>query len=103
MLPASVSWPVTFTRSLPGSEACPTTPGTFSSKFEFDPATRFRLATVSVPGLFPGARLPPSWMETAPPIVPLPPSVAPVCTVTAVAPSEPFTRSVPFVTVVAPV
>ena len=58
---------------------------------------------MSVPGLLPGARLPPLRIETEPPIVPLPPSVPPLCTVTAVVPSEPFTRSVPADTVVVPV
>ena len=57
----------------------------------------------SVPGLLPGANVP-SSTTTLPPIVPLPPSVPPLCTVTVVAavPSVPFTSSRPADTVVLP-
>ena len=57
---------------------------------------------VSVPALLPGARMPPETTVTLPAIVPLPPRVAPLATVTRVFPSEPFTRRVPALTLVAP-
>jgi hypothetical protein len=56
-----------------------------------------------MPGLFPGASVPPLFTVTEPLIVPLPPRVPPF-TVTALADAvEPLTRRVPALTVVAPV
>jgi hypothetical protein len=53
---------------------------------------------------FPGATNPPAWSVTLPWTVPVPPSVAPLATETALAAaSEPFTSSVPELTLVAPV
>lgn len=57
-------------------------------------------ATVIVPMELPGASVPPLMVVL--PTVPLPPSVPPGPTVTAET-SEPFTRSVPPVTLVTPV
>lgn len=60
--------------------------------------------TLKVPMLVPGASSAPVCAVTLPAIVPVPPSVAPLATVTALdAWSEPFTCSVPAFTVVAPV
>ena len=58
---------------------------------------------MTVPGLVPGLRLPPPRMFTEPAIEPVPERVAPLFTVTAVFPSEPFTRRLPKATVVVPV
>ena len=55
-----------------------------------------------VPGELPGAKVPPLLIVVAP-TVPVPPSVAPLLTVTAELAIEPFTDSVPALTVVAPV
>ena len=67
------------------------------------PGVSSRLPVCSVPGLAPGARKPPFATVTAP-TVPVPPSVAPPLTVTALAAAiEPLTSSVPALTVVAPV
>ena len=54
-----------------------------------------------VPGELPGAKVPPLLMVVAP-TVPVPASVAPLFTVTAELAIEPFTVSVPAVTVVGP-
>ena len=79
-------------------------PGVASSKFELDPAFSTRVPIVIVPALLPAARLPPARTVTLPAMLPTPPRVAPLWTVTAVFPSEPFTRKVPFPpTLVAPV
>ena len=59
---------------------------------------------VRIPGEFPGERFPPELTITVPEIVPVPPSVPPLFTVTADALEVlPFTSSAPPFTVVAPV
>ena len=55
---------------------------------------------VSVPS---GSTMPPLATVTVPPSVPLPPSVVPFATLTALVPKLPFTTSAPSFTAVAPV
>ena len=65
--------------------------------------TRLRFPVLSVPGLLPGDTVPPLAEVTLPATVPLPPSVAPDATDTALPlASEPLTSSVPALTDVAP-
>ena len=59
------------------------------------------LDRVSVPAEVPGARVP--LQVTAPPMLPVPPSVAVAAMVVAVAAREPVTVSLPELTVVVPV
>jgi len=54
-----------------------------------------------VPGEVPGAKMPPLLIVVAP-TVPVPASVAPEFTITAELAMEPFTKSVPALTAVAP-
>ena len=75
------------------------------SKFSTDvPARANASRVVRVPGLLPGATMPPPRIETAPPIVPLPPSVAPLATLRPPVAADwlPLIRSVPTLTAVAP-
>ncbi len=68
-----------------------------------EPAAKLRLPlTVSVPIELPGASTPPAETLVVP-TVPEPPSVPPLFTVTFELAIEPLTRSVPPLTVVAPV
>src|SRR3954462_15317878 len=60
------------------------------------PVTVTLFATVRVPTLAPGARAPPALTASGPLIVPVPPTVPPALTATALpAASDPLTRSVP--------
>ncbi len=66
------------------------------SQLKIEPLLSVRtMVNVSVPGLLPGAKVPPACTVTAPPMVPEPPSVAPVLTVTALLGNVPLTRSEP--------
>ena len=56
-----------------------------------------------MPTLAPGERAPPELTVTGPAMLPEPPSVPPLLTVTTVLASEPLTRRVPAFTVVLPV
>ena len=101
-VPPKVRLPVTLTRSLPVGPLPPATPGVLSSKRETEPAANTRPPSVSVPGLWPGASVPPFCTVTNPLIVPTPASVALVWTATA--PFKlPSTTSIPPATVVPPV
>ena len=93
---------MTLTRSLPVGPLPPTTPGVLSSKRETEPAASTRPPSVSVPGLWPGASVPPFCTVTNPLIVPMPDSVALAWTVTVLS-RLPSTISVPPATVVVPV
>ena len=75
----------------------------FNSKLRIEASASVNAPViVSVPGLLPGATMPPSRTATAPPIEPEPMSVADDATVTEPNPSDPSTTSVPLVTLVGP-
>ncbi len=102
-----VTPPVTFARS----QFVPAVPSVLIvlfSQLKIEPLLSVRpLVNVSVPGLLPGAKVPPACTVTAPPIVPEAAKVAPLATVVVVAPNEPVpptpTINVPALTFVAPV
>lgn len=74
-----------------------------SSKLRIEPVLRVSpCVKVIVPGELPGERMPPEEMVARPPMLPLPPNVAPLATETAVLASEPFTISEPAEMVVVP-
>ena len=66
------------------------------------PAFKVRFPTLIVPGLLPGAIVPPLLIVTSP-SVPLPPSVPPLFTVVVLEARLPVTRSLPALIAVAPV
>ena len=61
------------------------------------------LSVAPVKGMVPGDKMAPVLAVTDPPMLPSPPNIAPLDTVTGVAPSEPSTRRLPAVTAVEPV
>ena len=73
-----------------------------NSKSSCEPGASDNVLVVSVPTLAPGVIRPFAATLIPPLIVPVPPSVPPEATVTSPPASEPFTRSVPALTVVAP-
>ena len=95
MPPAIVTVPVTFVWSY----CVPTVVPSISTR---NTPARLRSPVLVMPGLRPGASVPPAFTVTEPPIVPVPPSVLPAFTTTGPG-MDPLTRSVPPETVFVPV
>ena len=96
LAPPSETAPLTTTWSYPVPAVVP---AIWTAKCA--PEVKVRSPVWMVPGLLPGASVPPARITTAP-VVPWPPSVAPLCTSTAEPAIDPSTISVPALTLVPP-
>ena len=74
-----------------------------TSTLNVEPLAKVTLPLFRMPGLTPGASVPPLWTWTVPLTVPVPPRTPPVTVTGLPAASEPVTSSVPWLIVVASV